>query len=77
MAFTLSQCSRFYVGGMIPPVPIRGVFRSRWMALAWAGGICLMAADFAGGRHEGNTVDAANSSDTNAAQVSSALAEDE
>ena len=29
-------------------IPIRFIFRSRWAALAWAAGICLSAAQFAG-----------------------------
>ncbi len=62
---------------MIPTVPLRFVFRSRWMALAWAAGICLIAAEFADGRHDAATMDAANSADTKAAQINSALAEDD
>ncbi|WP_174275108.1 hypothetical protein [Sphingomonas bacterium] len=58
----------------MPPVPIRLLFKSRWAALLWAGGICYAAADFAGDRKAG--VDAANASDSNAAQLSALAAED-
>ena len=58
-------------------IPIRFVFRSRWAALAWAAGICWTAISFAGGGADQVTMNAANSSDTNASQISAALAEDE
>lgn len=50
-------------------IPMRYIFRSRWAALAWAAGICWSAVQFAGGDGK-NAVDAANSTDGNAAQVS-------
>ena len=56
-------------------VPIRFIFRSRWAALAWAAGICLSAAQFAGGDKSRLAVDAANSADGNMAQQSALLAE--
>ena len=55
-------------------IPIRFIFRSRWAALLWAGGICYSAAQFAGS-HKAD-VDAANASDSNAAQTSALAAED-
>jgi hypothetical protein len=58
-------------------IPIRFLFRSRWAALAWAAGICWTAISFAGGDASQLTMNAASSSDTNAAQISAALAEDE
>jgi len=54
-------------------IPIRYIFRSRWAALAWAAGICVSAAQFAGG--DGVQGDAANSADVNAAQVNALIAE--
>ncbi len=55
-------------------IPIRYIFRSRWAALAWAAGICWTAISFAGGGAS-NVADAntANSADTNAAQIQTAL----
>ncbi|WP_454882706.1 hypothetical protein [Sphingomonas oryzagri] len=32
------------------PIKTRSVFKSRWIALLWAGGIIWGAADFAGGQ---------------------------
>jgi hypothetical protein len=32
------------------PIRTRSVFKSRWMALLWAGGIVWSAAEFAGGQ---------------------------
>ena len=58
-------------------IPIRFLFRSRWAALAWAGSICFTAISFAGGDAKHLTMNAANSSDTQNAQLSAALAEDE
>jgi hypothetical protein len=56
-------------------IPMRYIFRSRWAALAWAAGICLSAAQFAGGDGSKVAVDAANSADGNAAQTSALIAE--
>jgi hypothetical protein len=58
-------------------IPIRFLFRSRWAALAWAAGICWTAISFAGGDAGQLTMNAANSTDTNAAQISAARAEDD
>ncbi|PZU10394.1 hypothetical protein [Sphingomonas sp.] len=55
-------------------MPLRWIFRSRWAALIWAGGICLSAVRFAGG--DATTVDAAHSPDTHAAMTSALNAED-
>jgi hypothetical protein len=56
------------------PVPFRLIFRNRYAALIWSFGICMMAYDYAGGGPA--TVDAANSADSNAAQVGALLAEE-
>ena len=61
------------IGDMIP---IRYLFRSRWAALAWAAGICWTAISFAGGDATDLTMNAANSMDSNTAQISAALAEE-
>jgi hypothetical protein len=53
---------------------MRYIFRSRWAALAWAAGICFSAVHFAGDGAK-VAVDAANSSDTNAAQTAALIAE--
>jgi hypothetical protein len=53
-------------------IPIRYIFRSRWAALAWAAGICLSAAQFAGGD---GAQGGANRADVNAAQVNALIAE--
>ena len=55
-------------------IPMRFIFRSRWAALAWAAGICVSAAHFAGDGAQ-LTVDAANSADGNAAQARALVAE--
>jgi len=57
------------------PVPFRLIFRNRYAALIWSFGICMMAYDYAGGSGSVG-VDAANSADSNVAQVSALLAED-
>ncbi|UAK26387.1 hypothetical protein [Sphingomonas nostoxanthinifaciens] len=57
-------------------IPLRLIFRSRWAALFWAGGICWTAVSFAGGGDRG-TLDAATSATSNQAQASALLAEDE
>jgi hypothetical protein len=56
-------------------VPMRYVFRSRWAALAWAAGICWTALSFAGS-HGTADVNAANSADSNTAQLSALAAEE-
>jgi hypothetical protein len=56
-------------------IPMRFIFRSRWAALAWALGICITAARFAGSDEARLGVDAANSADGNAAQASALGAE--
>lgn len=50
---------------MIPTPPLRSLFKSRWMALAWAGAICWMAVSFVGGSGDNRTV-AANTDVTQA-----------
>ena len=55
-------------------IPLRLIFRSRWAALAWAGGICWTAISFAGA--DTATIDAANSAAGNTAQLSALAAED-
>jgi hypothetical protein len=59
---------------MVPTPPLRWIFRSRYAAMLWAFGVCLMAYDMAGGGSV--SVDAANSADSNAAQASALAAED-
>lgn len=54
---------------------MRYIFRSRWAALIWAAGICLSAAHFAKSDEAKMAVDAANSTDGNAAQASALVAE--
>lgn len=54
-------------------IPLRWIFRSRWAALLWAGGICFSAVQFAGGDV---AVDAAHSPDNHAATASALNAED-
>jgi len=56
-------------------IPMRYIFRSRWAALLWAGGICLSAAHFAKSDEASIAVDAANSADGNGAQASALIAE--
>lgn len=56
-------------------IPMRYIFRSRWAALLWAGGICLSAAHFAKSDEAKVAVDAANSADGNSAQASALIAE--
>jgi len=56
-------------------IPMRYIFRSRWAALIWAGGICLSAAQFAKGDEAKVAVDAANSADGNSAQLGALAAE--
>jgi len=56
-------------------IPMRYIFRSRWAALIWAGGICLSAAHFAKSDEAQVAVDAANSADGNGAQASALIAE--
>jgi hypothetical protein len=54
-------------------IPLRWIFRSRWAALLWAGGICFSAAQFAGGDV---AVDASKSPDNHVAAASALNAED-
>ena len=54
-------------------IPMRYIFRSRWAALAWAAGICFSAVHFAGGDAAKVEVNAANSTDGNAAQTAALL----
>ena len=56
-------------------IPMRYIFRSRWAALLWAGGICFSAAHFATSDEAKVAVDAANSADGNGAQASALTAE--
>jgi len=56
-------------------IPMRYIFRSRWAALLWAGGICFSAAHFAKSDEAKVAVDAANSADSNGAQASALTAE--
>ncbi|MBW8742888.1 MAG: hypothetical protein JF628_00815 [Sphingomonas sp.] len=56
-------------------IPMRYIFRSRWAALIWAGGICLSAVHFAKSDEAKVGVDAANSADGNGAQASALIAE--
>jgi hypothetical protein len=58
----------------MPWIPLRWIFRSRYAALLWAGGICMTAYNYAGPGVA--SVDAANSADSNAAQLSALIAED-
>ncbi|MDO6416835.1 hypothetical protein Q4F19_20800 [Sphingomonas sp. BIUV-7] len=55
-------------------VPLRWIFRSRWAALLWAGGICYSAVQFAGG--DAPSVSAANSADGLKAASAALNAED-
>ncbi|QJU56390.1 hypothetical protein HL653_00085 [Sphingomonas sp. AP4-R1] len=55
-------------------IPLRWIFRSRWAALVWAGGICFSAVQFAGGDHA--KVDAGQSADSAKAIASALNAED-
>ncbi|MBA2936387.1 hypothetical protein HZF05_20080 [Sphingomonas sp. CGMCC 1.13654] len=45
------------------PIKTRSVFKSRWVALLWAGGILWTAADFAGGEPHRATGAAASAQD--------------
>lgn len=55
-------------------IPLRWIFRSRWAALVWAGGICFSAVQFAGG--DNAKVDASKSPDSTKAVVAALNAED-
>ncbi len=55
-------------------IPLRWIFRSRWAALLWAGGICFSAVQFAGG--DSASVDASRAADTHTAIASALNAED-
>lgn len=56
------------------PIKTKSVFKSRWIALLWAGGIIWGAADFAGGQpHHGAGGNAsANSQDSDDAAADAA-----
>ena len=56
-------------------MPLRWIFRSRWAALLWAGGICYSAVEFADG--DGTAIDAAHAPDNRAATASALEAEDQ
>jgi len=58
-------------------VPMRFVFRSRWAALLWAGGICWTAISFAGGNAGGLGIDASNSGTDEVNQAKALIAEDQ
>jgi hypothetical protein len=45
------------------------IFRSRWMALLWAAGICWMAYDFAAPDNAGNNAQAGEDMPINAADI--------
>jgi hypothetical protein len=47
------------------PIRHKSIFKSRWIALLWAGGILWTAVEFAGGQSTGN---AAGNEDMAAAQ---------
>jgi len=56
-------------------IPMRYIFRNRWAALLWAGGICFSAAHFAKSDEAKVGVDAANSADGNGAEIGALAAE--
>ena len=45
------------------PIRTRSIFRSRWMALLWAGGIIWSAVEFTGGQTGGSDENANVSAD--------------
>ena len=56
------------------PIRTRSVFKSRWMALLWAGGILWSAAEFAGERpHDGTAANDRNSADAADVQAAANL----
>lgn len=57
---------------MLPPIRHSSIFRSRWVALLWAGGIIWTAVDFAGGAHGDNTADNAMMTDASGAPIDAA-----
>ena len=54
---------------------MRYIFRNRWAALLWAGGICFSAAHFATSDEAKVGVDAANSAEGNGAEIGALAAE--
>ena len=65
----------------MPPIGLlvrgtRFVFRSRYVAMLWAAGVCFCAAEFAGDRGHAS-IDAASSADGNTAQAQALAAEEE
>lgn len=56
------------------PIKTKSVFKSRWIALLWAGGIIWGAADFAGGQphHAAGGNASANSQDSDDAAADAA-----
>ncbi len=53
------------------PIRHKSIFKSRWIALLWAGGIIWTAVEFAGGQSTGNAAsnnNAASNDDVAAAQ---------
>jgi hypothetical protein len=57
------------LGAMIPFFRHSWIFRSRWMALLWAAGICWMAVEIVGSPpEEGNT--AAATTDVTGSEIS-------
>jgi hypothetical protein len=57
------------------PIKTKSVFKSRWMALLWAGGILWTAADFAGGQSHGTAAgnDQSNADAADVQALSNAL----
>lgn len=49
------------------PIRTRSIFRSRWIALVWAGGIVWTAMEFAGGQPQNDAAANAASNDDVAA----------
>ena len=49
------------------PIRTRSIFRSRWIALLWAGGIIWTAVEFAGSRPQNDTAAHASSNEDVAA----------
>ena len=55
------------------PLPTRSVFRSRWKALYWAGGVCVAAVSFAGFGGKSGSDQANVSADDNSADLGEAI----
>ena len=58
---------------MVPLPPTRWIFRSRWWAIAWCAGICLLAVEVSGGRQPAGKPSGA--SDSEAATTDAAIAQ--